>query len=138
MPRLCLTVPIAAVAAFGSAVLVGCAPSAWTPDQGYDVRLVNTTQTVVTVKYCGNGGIDSCVVDGTVEPGRCSQTLTINSVSSEPGRGAVFEIVGPERENGYIVVMPSGNNQAFDVAPHWPDADQALKSPSLPIAFGCG
>ena len=138
MLRRCLMVRIAALAALGCVVLVACGSPAWTPDQGYDVRLVNTTKTVATVKFCGNGGVDTCTFDGTVEPGKCSQTLTIDSASAEPGRGAVFEIVGPERANGYIAVKPSGNNQAFGVAPRWPDAVQALKSPAVTIASGCG
>ena len=138
MLRRCLMVRIAAITAMGAAVLVACGAPAWTPDQGYDVRLVNTTKTAVTVKYCGNGGAASCTVDGTVEPGKCSETLRVDSVSAEAGRGAVFEIVGPEQANGYIAVKPSGNNQAFDVAPRWPDAVQALKSPAVTIASGCG
>lgn len=122
----------------GAVVLVACGIPAWTPDQGYDVRLVNTTTSVVTVKYCGNGGIDSCVVDGTVDPGKCSETLRVDSVSAEAGRGAVFEVVGPEPQSGYVAVKPTGNSQAFDVAPRWPDAVQALKSPAVIVLSGCG
>jgi hypothetical protein len=99
---------------------------------------VNTTKTTVTVKFCGNGGVDFCTVDGTVEPGKCSDTLTIDKVSTEPGRGAIFEIVGPGRTSGYVAVKPSGNNQAFDVAPRWSDAIQALKSPAIETTSGCG
>lgn len=134
--RRSVTVRVTALTAMG-AVLVACGASRWTPDQGYDIRLVNSTSSSITVKFCGNGGAGSCTVEATVEPGACSEALRVDSVSAEAGRAAVFEIVGSEQANGYIAVKPSGNDQAFDVAPRWPDAVKALTSPAATVASGC-
>jgi len=82
--------------------------------------------------------MEDCVVDGVIEPGKCSETMTIGGYSSDPGRAAIFEIVGPGRTNGYIAVSPSDNRQTFDAVPRWPKWDLALDNLAGLATSGCG